>query len=219
MMSVARVRSRISDLRRSLLFRSSEKYWESRYVAGGTSGAGSYGAQAEYKAAFLNAFVAENGIDSVLEFGCGDGNQLRLAEYPSYLGLDVSPKAIQMCAALFGSDDSKSFLLYRPDAFFDNARFVHADLTLSLDVIYHLVEDEVFERYMAHLFATSDRYVIVYATDGERRDAARHVRYRPFTGWVERSAPEWHLAAVENRTAPEYQDFFVFAREDGPRPR
>jgi hypothetical protein len=217
MTSVERLRSRITTLGQSLLFRSSDDYWERRYSAGGTSGAGSYGAQAEYKAGFLNAFVAEHGINTVLEFGCGDGNQLRLAKYPSYLGLDVSPTAIRTCAELFGSDNTKSFFLYRPDAFFDNARFVHADLTLSLDVIYHLVEDDVFERYMTDLFATSDSYVIVYATDGERRVAARHVRYRGFTGWVERFAPEWHLAAVTNRPTPEYEDFFVFAREGSPR--
>jgi hypothetical protein len=61
-------------------FRDSQSYWEDRYVSGGTSGPGSYDAQAEYKADFLNRFVRENAIGSVIEFGCGDGNQLGLAE-------------------------------------------------------------------------------------------------------------------------------------------
>lgn len=38
-----------------------------------------------------NDFVRARGIDSVIEFGCGDGAQLALAEYPAYGGIDVSP--------------------------------------------------------------------------------------------------------------------------------
>jgi Methionine biosynthesis protein MetW len=57
---------------------SSGDYWESRYRAGGTSGAGSYGLLAAFKADFINAFVTDNGIASVLDLGCGDGNLLSL---------------------------------------------------------------------------------------------------------------------------------------------
>ncbi len=62
-------------------------YWENRYRRGGTSGAGSEGALADYKARFVNDFVAEHRIDSVIEFGCGDGRQLEGMRYPRYLGL------------------------------------------------------------------------------------------------------------------------------------
>ncbi|GAJ08100.1 unnamed protein product, partial [marine sediment metagenome] len=58
------------------VFSGSREYWESRYAGGGTSGAGSYGKPAEFKAQVLNSFVKDNGISSVIEFGCGDGNQL-----------------------------------------------------------------------------------------------------------------------------------------------
>src|SRR5438270_10704846 len=63
-------------------FDNSSSYWNRRYVAGGTSGAGSYGRLARFKADVLNAFVAESGIASVIEFGCGDGAQLALSNYP-----------------------------------------------------------------------------------------------------------------------------------------
>src|SRR5258706_45661 len=104
------LRHRLAVVTPGLWFRGSGRYWESRYVSGGTSGAGSYGVQAEYKASFLNSFVADNNVRTVVEFGCGDGNQLRLAAYPSYLGLDVSSKAVHMCIEAFRSDQSKSFL-------------------------------------------------------------------------------------------------------------
>src|SRR5579864_6395854 len=75
-------------------FPGSQTYWDQRYAEGGTSGSGSYGEQAAFKAEILNGFVARHGIQSVIEFGCGDGNQLSLASYPSYVGLDVSRTAI-----------------------------------------------------------------------------------------------------------------------------
>ena len=76
-------------------------YWERRYADGQDSGYGSRDQLARFKASFLNAFVARNGIRSVIEFGCGDGTQLSLADYPSYLGLDVSPTAVRLCASRF----------------------------------------------------------------------------------------------------------------------
>lgn len=84
-------------------FPGSKQYWIERYEAGRTSGAGSYNELAEFKAEIINAFVVEHGIDSVMEFGCGDGNQLRLASYPSYTGFDANPRAVELCRDIFAS--------------------------------------------------------------------------------------------------------------------
>lgn len=78
-------------------FRGSEGYWEERYAGGGTSGSGSYGHLAAFKAEVLNRIVADRGAASVLELGCGDGSQLALASYPTYVGLDVAPTAVRLC--------------------------------------------------------------------------------------------------------------------------
>jgi SAM-dependent methyltransferase len=193
-------------------FRDSHSYWEGRYAAGGTSGPGSYVLQARYKADFLNHFVAENRITSVLELGCGDGNQLALAEYPRYLGLDVAASAVRRCIESFAHDPSKSFVTCDVRAFADRARFLHADLGLSLDVIFHLVEDEVFEAYLQALFGAADRFVVIYATDREARDLGRHVKWRTFTPWIERNVRGWELLRVEPAPVAEYQDFHVFRR-------
>ena len=80
-------------------FDGSADYWDRRYRLGSDSGAGSYGRTAVHKAAFLNTFVAEHHVPSVIEFGCGDGHQLSLAEYPRYVGLDVSSEAVRACQA------------------------------------------------------------------------------------------------------------------------
>jgi hypothetical protein len=202
----------IGKLAAAIRFRDSQTYWERRYQAGGTSGPGSYALQAQYKADFINRFVEENGIASVIEFGCGDGNQLRLAEYPRYLGLDVAASAVRRCIESFGHDSSKSFLTCDVGASADRARFLHADLALSLDVVFHLVEDEVFEAYMHALFNAADRFVIIYARDRDARDPGRHVRWRKYTPWIEANISGWKLVRLEPAPLAEYQDFHVFAR-------
>jgi hypothetical protein len=197
---------------RNTTFRGSAKYWEKRYRRNGTSGSGSYGKNAEYKANFLNRFVNEQNIESVIEFGCGDGNQLKQFTFSQYIGLDVSVTAIRTCIDIFITDPTKSFFLYNPAAFIDRHPVFKADLSLSLDVVYHLTEDEVFERYMQHLFSSSARFVIIYAwdVDGKR---SQHVRHRQFTRWIEENLKEWHLIEKINNGKPEGAcDFFIYEK-------
>src|SRR5215217_4829608 len=105
-----------SRIKRNLFakpFHDSESYWVERYATGGYSGAGSYSKLSEYKAEILNDFVKNNNVRSVIEYGCGDGNQQKLAAYPNYIGFDVAPKAISRCREVFRSDHSKTFKLMK----------------------------------------------------------------------------------------------------------
>ena len=207
-------RTTLRQILLTLTSRSSGQYWERRYRAGMTSGVGSYGVLSEFKAELLNAFVASNDVRTVLEFGCGDGNQLKLAAYPLYLGLDVSKTAIDRCRERFEGDDTKSFLWYDPARTINIANFLNADLTLSLDVLYHLVEDDVYWRYLRDLFSTSRRFVIIYSSDGEAKSAIPHVRHRPLTVDVARHCPEFRLLdRIANRYPEQsFCSFFIYER-------
>jgi hypothetical protein len=207
----------VASLWRNLGFRGSASYWETRYRAGGTSGAGSYGRLGEFKAEVLNDFVARKHIRSVIEFGCGDGAQLELARYPEYVGVDIARASVNLCSQRFAGDRSKRFYLTGalPE---DLGTF---DLALSLDVIYHLTEDAVFDGYMRTLFAHADRYVAIYASNVETASNAAHVRHREFTKWIERHAPEWEASGhIPNRypydpNRPDetsFADFYFFTR-------
>jgi SAM-dependent methyltransferase len=209
----------LSLLRQRMAFHGSASYWERNYARGGTSGEGSYHALAEAKAAFLNDFVRRRDVTSVLEFGCGDGNQLALADYPRYIGLDVSRTAIKLCQRRFADDLTKSFFLYDGACFTDRAGVLAADLAISLDVIYHLTEDENFETYLTHLFAAAARFVIIYATDREIPGTAPHVRHRRFTPWVASHCTGWRLLDVTqgpNSSGPGRADFFSYMRITPP---
>lgn len=156
-----------------LRFKGSNDYWRRRYRYGGDSGTGSGGKSATYKAKVLNRFVHDHGPESLIEFGCGDGRQLELAQYPSYTGVDISPEAVALCRMKFPGDASKTFVLSQ------DYRGEMADVALSLDVIFHLVEDEVYDKYLQKLFSAARRYVVIYSTDDESmRRTLTHVRHR-----------------------------------------
>lgn len=160
-------------------FVNSDQYWNKRYKSRGNSGPGSYGNLAYFKATVLNNFVKDNDVESVIEFGCGDGNQLSLASYPSYCGYDVSTKSIELCREKFKHDKTKTF---KHVAEYDKQKY---NLSISLDVIYHLVEDEVYYNYMQLLFLSSNRYVIIYSSNDKNiLSSASHVRHRTFTNDV-----------------------------------
>jgi GT2 family glycosyltransferase len=209
---------RLSDAFSRRRFRSSSGYWEARYQRGETSGIGSAGRFADFKAAVLNDFVAKRGITTVAEFGCGDGQQLGRFTFPRYLGLDVSPAAVDLCRRLYRDDVTKEFLVYAGQPTLEAIRRFGPELTLSLDVIYHLVEDAVFEEYIANLFGSASRYVIVYSTDFDRRYTSRHQVDRKFTEYVERVITDWRLVeTVPNpHKGPETQsDFYIYEKVAG----
>jgi hypothetical protein len=95
-------------------------------------------------------------------------------------------------------------------------------LALSLDVIFHLVEDPLFDEYMKRLFHAAERFVTVYASNtGETPpDEADHVRHRKFTDWIDAQAPDWRLMGhIPNRHPYEgnyktgsFSEFYLYER-------
>ena len=205
-----------------LFFSDSKTYWERRYLRGKNSGKGSYGKLAEFKANIINSYIEENDIKSVIEFGCGDGNQLTLGQYQNYIGLDVSRTALDICKDIFKEDRAKSFFLYDSEYFIDNSSVFKSDLALSLDVIYHLIEDEVFELYMNHLFDSANRHVIIYSSNGDLGLLnLPHVRHRCFTKWIEENRPDWGMIKKIPNKYPlgsdgqgSFADFFIYKKKN-----
>ena len=198
-------------------FTTSDQYWKDRYEKGGNSGAGSYSNLAEFKAEVLNDFVEKHGINSVIELGSGDGNQLKYFQFPKYIGFDISQLVIDKCRENYQNDSSKQFL------HMDDLKDQMADLTMSLDVIYHLVEDEVFADYLNKLFDHSNKYVIIYSSNEEPKgEFAPHVRPRKFTDWVEKNISNYELLDFIPNKFPfeknkeqstSFADFYIYKKK------
>lgn len=169
----------------------SKEYWDNRYKKNGNSGPGSYNEFAENKAKIINEFVNKNNIKSIIDYGVGDGNVLKLIDTKNikYIGIDVSEFIINKCKELFKNDGTKKFILEK------DVKNISADLVLSCDVIFHLIEDNIFYDYMKLLFELSKKYVIIYApnTNDNSKDKAIHVKKREFIKYIFDKYPEYNL--------------------------
>lgn len=167
----------------------SSEYWEKRYEQGGNSGAGSYHHLATFKADVLNNFFKRYKIQKVVEYGCGDGNQLSLLEIPNYIGYDVSKTIIERNRERFKEDKTKSFEVINEDT----KQFESADVVLSLDVIFHLIEEDIFENYMKRIFSHPyAKFVVIYSTNQEKIRAV-HVKDRKITPYIVNNFSEWEM--------------------------
>ena len=72
-----------------------------------------------------------------------------------------------------------------------------AELILSLDVIYHLVEDDIFVEYMSS-FDRSLEWVVVYSSNFTCPDqgVSEHVKHREFVEWVKLNRKDFSLYQV-----------------------
>ena len=137
-----------------------------------------------------------------------------------------SPSAIRICEERFAGDTSKRFRLYQPERGLAEQGIEAGDLALSLDVVYHLVEDPVFEGYMTRLLEASTRFVIVYSNNTDTQPAqghAVHVRNRKFTDWMDEHASPWRLLrhvpnevdADPDTASSSHSSFFFYERSAG----
>lgn len=194
----------------------SKKYWEKRYLKGGDSGDGSYGKLAEFKAKVINRFVKENEIKTIIEWGCGDGNQLTYMNYPNYVGFDVSKTAVSMCKKLYSKEKNK---IFKHVSEYDNET---SQLTLSLDVIFHLIEDSIYDDYMNRLFDSSTKFVLIYSsnTNKQLEQVPKHFYQRKFTDWIDKYKSDFQLIEqIENELPYDkntgggsVSDFFLYKK-------
>ena len=184
-----------------------KSYWDGRYKSGGNSGWGSHDASSvNFKKDYINTWIDKFKSKTIVEFECGDGNQLSYFEnYDKYYGHDISPNIIEKNKTKFKGDDTKEFT---SDA--DELMVRKYDLALSLDVIYHLVDDEIHNEYMHRLFSSSDK-ICVFGVDNDNPVKAQHVKNRKISDFVKEHYPSYKLTDV--KMFNENVGFFLYEKE------
>lgn len=197
----------------------SSTFWNNHYGHGGNSGTGSYNQLAKFKSDTVNSLLNKYAIESVIEFGCGDGNVLSMINYKNYTGVDVSPVIIDTLKKRFQGDLHKTFYTTTQKDLYLSKSY---DMSLSMDVIFHLVEDDIFENYMQDLFKAPTKYVVIYSSNYNEITRWPEYKHRNFTGYIEQSYPNWklihfipniypYIVGKESTTSP--SDFYIFQKE------
>jgi methyltransferase family protein len=181
-------------------------YWDRRYRDGRTSGAGSEGEEGAYKAQYVSDFIHEHSIASMIDWGCGDGQVLKLMDLheADYLGIDVSPTVVQRMRIEF---PELEFVSMPPEI-----GAIPNELSISMDVLFHLPDDRDYFEYLNNLFGSAERFVIIYATNHATGRTARHVFRREFTPDVAERFPNWELKTIETPLHEGLASFFVYEK-------
>lgn len=180
----------------------SKEYWGNRYKSGGNSGVGSQGLLAKYKALIINRFIKDNNIQKVCELGCGDV-QFTLYDIPKFTGYDVSNYIIEQNKARFKQHIFTSSI-EELDSY---------DLTMSLDVILHLIEDNVYQEYMKNLFRLSNKYVLIYSPNRNEILGGIHNKYWEFLPDVPKNFELIEFIDNPHKGALTQADFFIFKKQ------
>lgn len=200
----------------------SARYWEQRYADGKNSGDGSYiEALRTFKNGWIEQVIRWKKITSIIDWGCGDGHQLVDLKFKGkYIGVDVSRTAIEKCRELY--KDRPNFEFFTAYDFIEEKGKM-SKMGLSLDVIYHLVEDQVFDDYMCNLFDCSQKFVLIYSSNGGKvENPAAHLKDRCFTEWIEKNRPEWELITMLPNSFPyrggkskleSISDFYLYGKK------
>ncbi|GMQ59651.1 hypothetical protein AN1V17_40500 [Vallitalea sediminicola] len=191
-------------------------YWDKRYLNKGTSGLGSYGDLADFKGEMVNHFIKNNDIGSVIEFGCGDGNQLKKIEYKKYVGLDVSKVSVDKCKEIFVKDGDKEFYLYEPGMIDKLDIKVKPDMVVCLDVLYHITDEQHFIKTLDDAFKIDCPYIIFYTMLKKPEiQLANHLKYRNIFDYLTKYKG-YSIKKIINQKYPEqsYSDFMIIEKED-----
>lgn len=185
----------------------SNQYWKERYANGGNSGSGSYGENAKHKADVINDYIKKFNVKTISDFGCGDGNQISLlVGFDKYMGFDVSAHALYICHEKFKENKKMNFCSLMSD-------LPIADLCLSLDVLYHILDQSDYDNYMKTLFNKSNKYVLIFSSNhDDNNHNAQHIFHRKFTDWVEKNENIFELVESIDNYLLTSAKFFLYKK-------
>ena len=169
------------------------KFWEERYKGGGDSGRGSYNTDHanffDFKTNYINNIIQEHKVKTINDFGCGDGNQIKdLRGFDTYKGYDISNEAVSKCSNKYENNPKYNF-------YSEYKNWAKADLSMSLDVLYHIMEDDLWLLYINDLFNFSNKLVLIYSVDDDTLKAP-HVKSRNFTTYIKDNFLNYKLLNV-----------------------
>jgi hypothetical protein len=128
--------------------------WRNRYSNDEFSGLGSRGDLLKFKVDFINEFIEEEEVKSILDFGYGDLHVALQLDIDEYRGIDI-----------FDPKDDHGLTLI--NSRFDEYDGPSSDVVLCLDVLYHILEDEqdYMRRSLDKMIEKADKFLIIYAQD------------------------------------------------------
>lgn len=182
-----------------------KEYWEKRYRSGRTSGMGSYGKNGKRKTEIVNNYIKKYSIKSILDLGCGDGNQTKMLKgFEKYVGYDISEYVIELCSIKFSDNNAIKF-------YTDINKLPTAELCLSLDVIYHILDEVDFVKHMSLLFTKSTKYVLIFSTECTGK-LNKYILHHKFKDYIKMHHSDFELIEIINGATKYSTAFYLYKK-------
>ncbi|MCZ7355869.1 MAG: methyltransferase domain-containing protein [Candidatus Methanoperedens sp.] len=128
-------------------------YWDKRYSSGGGSGEGSIGEYRDFKWEVITQYVPK--IDNVLDIGCGDLSFWEGRDCEHYTGVDISPNIIEKNRK---NKPHWNFMISNSEKKLN----LKSDLGICNDVLFHIMDDAIFEKILNNLCEYSKKYIFIF---------------------------------------------------------
>jgi SAM-dependent methyltransferase len=129
--------------------------WEDHYKSGGKSGDPSdYAKSREWKHTII-ARYCDIKNNSIIDIGCGDLQFWQGRRPAKYTGIDISPTII---AAHTEKYPERTFIC----ASSDETLNISADMVMCFDMLWHIMDDNVYADTISNMKFYSKKYIIIY---------------------------------------------------------
>lgn len=185
-------------------------YWNTRYMLGGDSG---YNTD-EYATKYSNYVwsVIEKTIgkpQDVIDVGCGDLRFWKSRNCEKYIGIDISPRIIEVNKKL---RPEWTFFAFPADKFFG----ISAETVMCMNTLYHIMNDSKYDRIIDNIIIWSKKYIIIVTwrtkPKGIKEDDF-YEKYRDFDIYQKRIINSgFTLILQENIPFDDYGCVWIFER-------
>lgn len=129
--------------------------WDEHYKSGGKSGDPSdYAKSREWKHSIISKYC-DIKSNSIIDIGCGDLQFWQGRKPAKYTGIDISPTII---ASHIEKYPDRRFICASSDELLD----ISADMVMCFDMLWHIIDDEVYINTIRNMAVYSKRYIIIY---------------------------------------------------------
>lgn len=184
-------------------------YWNTRYMLGGGSGYKSQKEITGYTSYVWSIIEKTAGKQKdVIDVGCGDLLFWYERDCDKYLGIDISPRIINKNKK---QRPNWSFITSSADAPLD----IHAETVICMNTLYHIMDDNVYNKIIDNLISWSDKWlmVITWRKLPNLKKDDFYQKYRDFTNYKERIIKSGFVLVLEEHIPfDDYGCIWIFKR-------
>jgi len=141
------------------------EYWTVCYRIGIGAGPGSAGALLKFKINYLNTIFGKYNINSIFDFGCGNGVVSAKLNCQSYFGVDICPLAIENFRLSIKKQNFQAeigqFEDYSKEIIISKLK-TKPDCCICLDVLYHISDFECLKKTLQNIFNCGAKFIVLY---------------------------------------------------------